>query len=220
MTFPELRDRCRRRSDYILTAIVINELSLFLTWIFCKTSITPNQVTLLSLACGLLSGIFYAFGFFCSGSFFLFIAHTLDCTDGNLARAKQQFSQLGKWLDMVVDRFSQTFVFLGVAFYFLSAGAHALWLFLSLCDAVLLTVYYYSVDIALAYGLSKPVQTFSQLTLKGVHIKWGLLEPVIYGFVILAPIGLLKLHIVLVLISVSAGLIIQCVKMTMLLGKR
>ena len=102
MTWAELRNKCRRQSDYIITLFITNEVSLVLTWILAKTLITPNQVTCASLLCGLGCSLCYAFGHFFIGSLLLFISHALDCTDGNLARATSRFSPIGKWLDMPV----------------------------------------------------------------------------------------------------------------------
>ena len=92
MTWSELRNKCRRESDYIITLFVTNEVSLFITWMLVKTRVTPNQVTIASLFCGVIGGLCYLRGWFLIGSFFLFMSHVLDCTDGNLARAKEKFN--------------------------------------------------------------------------------------------------------------------------------
>jgi len=74
---------------------------------------------------------------------------------------------------------------------------------------VLLLNYYYAVDIAIAHELFPVDPTTYKFKLKGVPIRFGLYEPVIYGFVFLAPIGMIKLHLVLILICSSFGIIFQ-----------
>ncbi len=212
MTWSELRNKCRRQSDYIITLFITNEVSLFLTWILAKTHVTPNQVTIASILCGIGCALCYAFGNFFTGSLLLFISHVLDCTDGNLARIKEMFSPLGKWLDMFGDRFAEAIVFIGVSIYFFKTGASELWILLTLVDAILLALYYYIVDIALALGLSKPLQNIGSMKFKSVRVKWGIMEPVIYGFVVTAPLGLIKIQIVLVFLLVIAGLTFQASK--------
>ncbi|MFC1866776.1 CDP-alcohol phosphatidyltransferase family protein [Thermodesulfobacteriota bacterium] len=212
MNFSELRNKCKRDSDYIITLFITNEISLLLTWILVKTRVTPNQVTVASIIGGLFCGLCYAFGWFLIGSIFLFFSHILDCTDGNLARAKEMFSPFGKWLDMVGDRVCEVFIFIGVSFYFVNIESQIVWVILPVVDALILAVYYYIVDISLALGLSKPKQTLTSMKFKGVHVKWGIMEPVIYGFIILVPLGLLKVQVILVLLLCLSGLAYQFFK--------
>ncbi len=209
MQLKQLRELCKRKSDYFFTILVTNELSLLLTMVLMKTRITPNTITYAVIFSGLLCGLFYSTGNFWVGSVFMFIAHMLDCTDGNLARAKKQFSPIGKWLDMFSDRLSHSFVFAGVSIYFYIQPASMLWSYLSLIDVVLLLNYYYAVDLAIAYKLTNFSQNKKRFMLKGVPIRIGLYEPVIYGFVFLAPLGFIKIHLLLVFIFSLFGLIFQ-----------
>jgi phosphatidylglycerophosphate synthase len=212
MTWTELRTACKRQSDYIITLFLTNELSLGLTWLLVKTRGTPNQVTAASIATGLGCALAYSFGYFWLGSLLLFLSHILDCTDGNLARAKSEFSPIGKWLDMTGDRISEAAIFIAAAIYFIRTGTSEYWILISLVNATFLLIYYYIVDISLAMGLAKPVQNVAGLNFKGVHVKWGLLEPVIYGFIVLAPLGLIKVQLVLVLIISLGGISFQILK--------
>lgn len=212
MTFSELRSTCKRNSDYIITLFITNELSLMLTWFLLNRRISPNQITAYSMLSALVCGVFYAYSQFLAGSFFLFASHILDCTDGNLARARSQFSNLGKWLDMISDRLSEFFVFFGTMLFFLRSSEPVFWSILSLTDIALLSVYYYIVDISLALKLSQPIQTISGMQFKGVNVKWGLMEPIIYGFIILSPFGLVKLHLVLVFLLIVFGISFQFYK--------
>lgn len=212
MTWAELRLKCKRQSDYIITLFITNEISLVVTWLLVNTRITPNQVTLASISCSLICSVAYANGSFLVGSLFLFLSHILDCTDGNLARAKEHFTAIGKWLDMVGDRLGEIMIFLGVSFHFFNIGAPLHWIILPILISLVLLLYYYAVDISLAQGLSPPKQKITNLKFKNVNVKWGVLEPVIYGFVVLAPLGLIKIQLLLVLSLSLAGLVYQTIK--------
>ena len=212
MKWSELRSKCRRKSDYIITLFITNEVSLLLTWMLTKTRVTPNHVTVASMLCGLLCGFCYSLGWFLIGSVLLFLSHVLDCTDGNLSRAKDMFSSLGKWLDVVGDRSREVFVFLGVSLYFFKTDASEVWVFLSLFDGLILLLYFYIVDIGLVLGVSEAEQKLTTVKFKGVKVKWGLLEPAIYGFIVLTPCGLLKAQIVMICILGSAGIVYQAGK--------
>jgi len=212
MTWRQLRKKCKRESDYIITLFVTNEVSLFLTWILNRTRVTPNHVTMASVSCELFCACLYASGHFMAGSLFYFLAHILDCTDGNLARAKELFSPLGRWFDLVGDRLGEVFIFLGISFYFYSSGHGLSWTFIALLDALLILLYYYIVDVGLSLGIAGPSQGLSSWKIKDVRVKWGLYEPVMYGLILLAPLGLLKLQLALILGLVLTGLVYQAQK--------
>jgi phosphatidylglycerophosphate synthase len=212
MTWTELRTKCKRQSDYIITLFITNEVSLSLTWVLFKTRVTPNQVTVASILSGFGCALSYAFGYFIVGSLLLFSSHVLDCTDGNLARAKSLFSPFGKWFDMAGDRITEAMIFTGIGFYFIRTGASEYWTLLALGDAILLSTYYYIVDIGLTMGLAKSLQNIGRMKFKNVNVKWGLLEPVTYGLILLSPLGLLKVQITIVLLLSLFGISFQIAK--------
>jgi phosphatidylglycerophosphate synthase len=212
MTWAELRKKCQRESDYIITLLFTNEVSLITTWLLLRSSVTPNQVTIASILCALLCGIFYAFGMFLWGSFFLFISHMLDCTDGNLARAKEVFSPFGRWIDFIGNRTGEVFIFLGVTFYFYGTENPDFWIIFTLMGSIFLLLYYYIVDIALSLKVSDPKQKITSISFKGVHVKWGIMEPVLYGFIVFSSMGLIKVQILFILFLTIGGLIYQAYK--------
>ena len=76
----------------------------------------------------------------------------------------------------------------------------------------MLLLYNYIVDMGLALGISKKEQNIIRLRIKDVNVKWGLLEPVLYGFIVLTPLGLIRLQIWFVLILALIGLTYQLLK--------
>jgi len=161
------------------------------------------------MLCGLFAGVGYAVGWFLIGSLLLFLSHVLDCTDGNLARAQGKSSSYGKWLDLVGDRVTEVSVFFGAGINLYRNEMSYEWVLLTLLALLFIILYYYVVDIGLAIGFSERQQRVTAFKLKSVHIKWGLLEPVLYGFIVLAPLGLVKVQIVMISILSVLGLVYQ-----------
>jgi 1L-myo-inositol 1-phosphate cytidylyltransferase / CDP-L-myo-inositol myo-inositolphosphotransferase len=85
--------------------------------------ISPNLLTLASFILAVFSGIFFFFGGYQNiliGGIMAQLASILDGCDGEIARLKFRSSDFGKWLDRVLDRYSDGFIILGMT--------HALWL--------------------------------------------------------------------------------------------
>jgi len=101
-------------------------LSNYLTRWFVKTSLTPNQITLLSFMVGFFSGFFfwkggYIFGIL--GALVFQFSSVLDCCDGEVARLKGMQSKFGQWLDVVCDNIVHVVLFLAIAWSFYRATA-------------------------------------------------------------------------------------------------
>jgi|WetSurMetagenome_2_1015567.scaffolds.fasta_scaffold02358_8 phosphatidylglycerophosphate synthase len=83
-----------------------------------KTNITPNHLTLTALVVGIISGLLYSFGTYdtCVGAALLYgLFIVLDCSDGQLARLKQNGSPVGRILDGIADYTAATAVYIGIA---------------------------------------------------------------------------------------------------------
>lgn len=81
---------------------------------FAKTGITPNQLTVLSLICGMLCAALYANRFFILGSCALVLSAILDLVDGGVARINKKETRFGAVLDWIVDKYVDTIVILGI----------------------------------------------------------------------------------------------------------
>ncbi len=76
--------------------------------VLCKLPVTPNQVTLGAAVVGLIGCLFVATGRYGAGvaGFVLVQAQSvLDGCDGELARVRFQQTEIGEWLDTLVDDF-------------------------------------------------------------------------------------------------------------------
>lgn len=68
------------------------------------TEIHPNYLTVTSLLLGLISAFCFFVGSYFWAALFYLSSFLCDCLDGRLARLKQNTSDYGAWLDLIVDR--------------------------------------------------------------------------------------------------------------------
>jgi CDP-diacylglycerol--glycerol-3-phosphate 3-phosphatidyltransferase len=80
--------------------------------------VTADHANALGLGFGLLSGIAIGLGWLELGGWAIALAGVCDILDGRLARAQGVASPYGKFIDSTLDRFVETFAFLGFAVYF------------------------------------------------------------------------------------------------------
>ena len=108
-----------RANDGFFSVFVLRKFSKLFTWAAVRLRVSPNQITLISFAIGLLSAYEFSRGDFWSiftGAILLQLSIIVDCVDGELARYTRKFSQLGAWLDAITDRIKEYLVFFGLAF--------------------------------------------------------------------------------------------------------
>ncbi|MFQ6678150.1 MAG: CDP-alcohol phosphatidyltransferase family protein [Fidelibacterota bacterium] len=83
---------------------IIRHLSVLFTWIFVRTPISANHVTLMQEIIGVSGCILIGFAdpfYPIIGVFLLQLGYILDCSDGEVARWKNQQSINGVFLDLV-----------------------------------------------------------------------------------------------------------------------
>lgn len=93
-------------------------LSPFLTKIFVKKNIIPNDVTLLMIVSGLIGGsLFFINNIYIKiiGVVFIHLWYILDCSDGEVARITKIFSKFGKELDFIAHTVNHPLFFLSYA---------------------------------------------------------------------------------------------------------
>jgi phosphatidylglycerophosphate synthase len=93
-------------SDEPVNTYLVRPAADILVRLLYQSSITPNQVTVASTASGIAAAILYLF----NAPFLTMLAglgivmkDLLDSADGQLARAKQQYSRRGRFLDSLGD---------------------------------------------------------------------------------------------------------------------
>ncbi|MFC1786177.1 CDP-alcohol phosphatidyltransferase family protein [Candidatus Neomarinimicrobiota bacterium] len=102
---------------------IVRPISILFTWIFVRTPITANQVTILQEILGVIGAVLFGFGRFILGSLFLQLGYILDCSDGEVARWKNQQSESGKFLDLIGHMIVIPFYYFGLGLgLFLETG--------------------------------------------------------------------------------------------------
>jgi Family of unknown function (DUF5941)/CDP-alcohol phosphatidyltransferase len=111
-------------NDGFFTTFFVSPYSKYIARWAARRGWTPNAVTILSMAIGVLAAAAFATGEragLVAGAVLLQIAFTFDCVDGQLARYTRTFTRLGAWLDSIFDRSKEYAVFAGLAI----GSAHA-----------------------------------------------------------------------------------------------
>ncbi len=89
-----------------------------LTWLVIRLKITPNILTITSLPMSILAGYFFFQGRWWTGIVFVILVALLDTLDGEVARKTEKIHKHGAFLDSVIDRFSEFFIFFGFFLYY------------------------------------------------------------------------------------------------------
>jgi phosphatidylinositol alpha-mannosyltransferase len=85
-----------------------------------NSSITPNMLTAFGLLLTLVVTVTLAKGYLVLGGVLVLLTSAFDMLDGALARATQQQSTFGAFLDSTVDRYAEALVFLGLLLHYQS----------------------------------------------------------------------------------------------------
>ncbi len=85
-----------------------------------KFKVTPNNITAFSILLSLMTGYLYAAGQIAFAGWMLIITATMDLFDGRVARQTNTSSKGGAFFDSCTDRYTDGFLFGGVALYFIS----------------------------------------------------------------------------------------------------
>ena len=108
-TLDEVRDRTLKERDSWWTVYLVDPIAVRLVRpVANRTSVTPNQLTVLALFLGLGAAVCFALGyreFLLLGAVLYYLSFLVDCMDGKLARLTGTESVFGAWVDYVTDRF-------------------------------------------------------------------------------------------------------------------
>jgi len=93
-------------SDELINTYLLRPIAGLLVRLLYPTSISPNQVTIASIVAGLAAALGYLqaspLAFVCAG-LLVTLKDLLDSVDGQLARAREQYSRIGRFLDSIGD---------------------------------------------------------------------------------------------------------------------
>lgn len=134
------RDRTRLERDYIrhsnggttesVLVKQIRRISVPLTRQLVRLPVTANQVTLAGLALSIAAGAAFAIGGYWAallGAGLYYGSTVLDCSDGEVARAKYCESSFGCWLETAADYASYVFAWAGITIAVLRVNPHSVY---------------------------------------------------------------------------------------------
>jgi phosphatidylglycerophosphate synthase len=116
---------CRKPVDGVVSRNLNRYISLALSRRLVDTRITPNHVSVLCIALGVLSGVLAAqggYGYLLAGAALFKLNSILDGIDGELARVRWQQSRAGELLDSAGDNLANFSFFGGVTVAAARAG--------------------------------------------------------------------------------------------------
>jgi CDP-diacylglycerol---glycerol-3-phosphate 3-phosphatidyltransferase len=85
---------------------------------FVKARVSPDVFNYLGVAFGIAAGVAFAVGALALGGWMVLLGGAADIFDGRVARARGIASERGAFLDSTLDRFAETFAFVGLAVFY------------------------------------------------------------------------------------------------------
>jgi phosphatidylglycerophosphate synthase len=135
-------DAAVKTYDGFFSTFCVNPYTKHLARLAARLGLSPNVVTLASLATGIAAAACFALGSrtgLVTGTVLLLGSFYLDGVDGTLARYTRSFSGFGAWLDSMCDRAKEYLVYAGLAVGSLRGFDDDVWL-LAACALALQTV--------------------------------------------------------------------------------
>ena len=104
-------------SDELINTYFIRPIAGTIVRALFPTRITPNQVTIVSIFAGFVAAYFYAHATMSvAAGICITLKDILDSADGQLARAKEHYSRMGRFLDSIGDFIVNLSVFTALSF--------------------------------------------------------------------------------------------------------
>lgn len=117
--------RDKEAEDRVGGGLTARPIRVFFTWLMrpwvnllVQLEVSPNAITSLSLALSLAAGVALAMGRFALGGWLYVGAGLCDFLDGSVARRSGRATSGGAVLDSVLDRYSETAVLVGLAWFY------------------------------------------------------------------------------------------------------
>lgn len=175
-----------------------------------RMGIHPNVMTIAGLLLSFITGIFFCAGIFWGGAIMLFFSGICDALDGTIARETGKGTKSGAFLDSTIDRYSDAFPLMGLAYYyagginFISAGDrmapdHSPWM-------VLIVIFIITGSFVVSYARARAEGL-------GVECRVGLMQRtervilLIFGAVLgsIPCAGPYLMNLVLIILAVSSN---------------
>jgi hypothetical protein len=130
-------------SDELINTYLLRPIAGFVVRVLYPTPITPNQVTIASTVAGLIAAGFYLHHEAAStaiAGLLVTLKDLLDSADGQLARARQQHTRIGRFLDSIGDFVVDVAVFGAIGWVLYSTTKNGWMIVLALLGLVGITL--------------------------------------------------------------------------------
>ena len=212
---PEAHSEAQRRveaelakgaEDGLVARVLNRPLSARLSRLLLHTTLTPNQVTVMSFLLAMMGAAALATanaGWWIAAGVLIQLASIVDGCDGEIARAKLLHSNRGAWLDTLLDRYSD--IAIGIAITF---SAHSLspspwiWPVGVLAIISFLLASYVTKEYQLRFGRAFPDTFVSRLKRRDLRLLILAVGAVLgYPFVGLVVVGAMTHGVIVFLIA-------------------
>ncbi|HID96203.1 MAG TPA: CDP-alcohol phosphatidyltransferase family protein [Candidatus Latescibacteria bacterium] len=161
-----------------------------LTRLLVKSGLHPDILTVIGLALNIGVAISFSLGWFPWAGIMCLVAGLFDFLDGQVARASHRGTKFGALLDSTLDRYSEAFIFLGIAIYLLRTSWVVTKIVLLFALAGSLMVSYVraraeGLGVECQVGLMQRTERTIMIALGAIFGRAGLIV-VIWGIAILA----------------------------------
>ena len=85
---------------------------------FAAMGVHPHALSVTGFLLSIMAGIIYGTGAFFWAAWVVVLAGTCDALDGQIARQTNKNSPFGAFFDSTLDRYSDVFLFIGLAYHF------------------------------------------------------------------------------------------------------
>ena len=153
---------------------ILRDAALPITWLLLHTPVTANQVTLGSLAVGLLGVCLLAFpgaGFFLTACLLLQLWYLLDHVDGQIARYRGASGITGRFFDFVMHHVLHGTFFFSLGFYGYNRFHHVAFILIGFLGSLSAIVFNLMHDVKCKAFVEKIMQHAS------LRVKRGEKEP-------------------------------------------
>jgi CDP-L-myo-inositol myo-inositolphosphotransferase len=115
-----MRDHGRKTRDGPVSRYLNRPISRWLSRYLVRTTVTPNQISLISWMLSLVAAGLMAVGGYpalAAGGALAQLASILDGCDGEITRLKHSQSEFGGWFDAVLDRYADAVLLFGLMWH-------------------------------------------------------------------------------------------------------
>ncbi len=90
--------------------------------VLTKLQVGPDTLTALGWAFSTAAAVLFGVGYLRLAGAVMLLAGLFDALDGAVARRSDRMSTFGAFLDSTLDRFSESAIFVGIAFFYAASG--------------------------------------------------------------------------------------------------